>query len=488
MATRIVDKNGGTYHTIQAAADAAMPGDMVEIHPGIYREHVAPARGGVTYRATGAGVVIRGSEVWSPNWRKTGPSNSPVYTATVPQYLAGPFIVPHAIVPSLSLGQIFHDGEQFRQARSWSEVTATRRSWWWQDGELIVHFPSWSIGQVEITTRDRVFAPFQRGLAEITLDGLTFEHCANQYPHRFWMQDGHPQWGMVGCRAGRNWTIRNCTIRHAKNIGLDCGYEGPDPGGQPTPNYTGGHQIERNRVDLNGCCGIAGMNSTDTVIFDNTVRWNNWNRIQAGETAAIKMHRFTDGHLIDNIVRDNDTFGVWLDTDWEGVRVENNRIVRNAGFGMKVEWGQGPLQVNRNLLAFTRPIPGLIGLWEKRAHGLYLQDASGVTIRQNRIRNNAVYGICARKATTRSGAASNHITLADNVFRENGDAHLNLPWPGPDATGNTIESSNDFGSPGWQVWNTTGGTGDLADLIYQQTGVWPETWPDEIGASVRVRT
>lgn len=57
------------FRTIGAAAKVAMPGDVITVHEGIYREHIAPPRGGtseqrrITYQAApGERVVITGSE------------------------------------------------------------------------------------------------------------------------------------------------------------------------------------------------------------------------------------------------------------------------------------------------------------------------------------------------------------------------------------------------------------------------------------------
>lgn len=79
---RADDANCGTadspLRTVQAAASIAEPGDMVVIRAGIYRERVAPARGGeplrpITYMAApGEKVFIRGSDVFSPQWEPYG--------------------------------------------------------------------------------------------------------------------------------------------------------------------------------------------------------------------------------------------------------------------------------------------------------------------------------------------------------------------------------------------------------------------------------
>src|SRR5213083_1057382 len=68
------DANDGSvakpFKTIMAAANKAMPGDVITVHAGIYREQVTPPRGGnsdkerIVYRAVpGEKVMIKGSEV-----------------------------------------------------------------------------------------------------------------------------------------------------------------------------------------------------------------------------------------------------------------------------------------------------------------------------------------------------------------------------------------------------------------------------------------
>ena len=57
------------------ASYVAMPGDTILVREGIYRERVAPVRGGkagapIVYMAEpNKTVIIRGSELWSPNWQ-----------------------------------------------------------------------------------------------------------------------------------------------------------------------------------------------------------------------------------------------------------------------------------------------------------------------------------------------------------------------------------------------------------------------------------
>jgi len=73
--------------TISAAAGMAKPGDVITVHAGVYRETVAPPRGGtsaekpIVYQAApGEKVEIKGSEVVK-NWAKV---QGDVWKATVP--------------------------------------------------------------------------------------------------------------------------------------------------------------------------------------------------------------------------------------------------------------------------------------------------------------------------------------------------------------------------------------------------------------------
>ncbi|HPM87086.1 MAG TPA: DUF1565 domain-containing protein, partial [Bacteroidales bacterium] len=74
------DKNKGSsespFRTISRAADKAMPGDIIIVHSGVYREQIIPPRGGnseterIIYQAApGENVEINGSEIVK-NWVK----------------------------------------------------------------------------------------------------------------------------------------------------------------------------------------------------------------------------------------------------------------------------------------------------------------------------------------------------------------------------------------------------------------------------------
>ena len=445
------DQNVGSeaepLETIQSAAQQALPGDTVLVHAGVYRERVAPAQGGTQERpivytaAPGAEVVIKGSDVWQPNWHKTS-DERPIYRGELDAAMfRGEQIHPYRtrlkgmpVNQRLTLGQVFVDGQPLREVDNPQELSATPATWLVDDrgNQLQIHFP---LGEknpdqrvVEVTTRTRIFAPHRRGLGYIHVRGFTMEHCANQFPEQFWKSDS-PQAGALGCRAGHHWLIEGNTIRFAKSIGIDCGYEGRKDleGNQPTPQNTGYHLIRNNHVTDNGCCGIAGMRSLGTKIVGNTVERNNWNLHSAPEIGGIKVHFFIDGLIEGNLVRDNDAHGIWLDNVYRNARIRQNVVIGNRGSAIFVELGQGPVLIDHNVLAksrfdFSRDHP--------RADGLCTHDASGVTFVHNLVFGCQRFGSSHRKMTSRPGAGASRIVIRNNIFIDNQAGILRLALTG----------------------------------------------------------
>ena len=73
VATAGSDTNPGTkkapFRTVQRAAEAAQPGDIITVHTGVYRERIDPPRGGtsdtkrIVYQAApGEKVALTGAE------------------------------------------------------------------------------------------------------------------------------------------------------------------------------------------------------------------------------------------------------------------------------------------------------------------------------------------------------------------------------------------------------------------------------------------
>jgi len=169
--SRASDKNLGSeklpLKTISAAAGIAQPGDTVLVHAGIYRERVAPARGGedgnpIVYAAAkGEDVFLRGSEVhkgkWTPVdpganiWRteldsELFPAVNPYRTRLKGRRAGGDLTpLPGGAEPNIgTLGQVFVDGRPLWESVTDRELRSVDGSWMVNESgdALIVRFPA----------------------------------------------------------------------------------------------------------------------------------------------------------------------------------------------------------------------------------------------------------------------------------------------------------------------------------------------------------
>lgn len=123
------------FRTIQEAAEKAEPGDTVLVAPGIYRERIAPPRGGkegapIVFRSSEKyGAVVRGSTPWKPTWQKVAPG---IYSGPVDESLFADASHVDGAIPSASRHPPRPTAARANPRRSVSTRTATRsfRSTW----------------------------------------------------------------------------------------------------------------------------------------------------------------------------------------------------------------------------------------------------------------------------------------------------------------------------------------------------------------------
>ncbi len=399
--------------TINAAAQLAQPGDIVSVGAGIYHEWVSPARGGnanapILYRSVPEhAAVVRGTDVLDAKWQPvTGAPG--VFTAPLPQkafVFGNPFVRPPTPAKnkpewvSKCDALVFFKNRPLNQATTREQLIRTPGSWFSSnDGQqLLVHLKNNTVpakATIEVTTRDRIFAPHRRGLGYIRVEGFVFERCATR--------PDWPQLGALSTRTGNHWTIRNNIVRDTTGKGIDCGIETWNPESliatEPEDRriLIGGHHlVEGNLVTHNAQCGIAAWNTESVRIIGNIVRDNAarggekpLSFLADAEAAGIKVHAFRHGVIEGNLVENNSSFGIWLDNGWENARVTRNVCVGNRGAGIFVELGFGPILVDHNLsAASTRLWPPYLG------DGIYTHDASNVTIVHNTLSQNAHFGL-----------------------------------------------------------------------------------------------
>lgn len=433
------------FKTIAVAAQKAIPGDVITVREGIYRERVAPAVGGktgkpITYQAyPGEEVIIKGSNIWEPEY--TSESKHPgIYKAPIPESLfknrPNPFLIGISIAggdrnivarPTTeekmlhTLGQIFINGKPAIQVQTVKEMREKPNSWIvGKEGKYIsINFP---VNQkpseclVELSVRNRIFAPKRRGLTHITVRGFIMEHCANQGPF--------PQTGALSVRSGRNWIIENNTIRYAKTIGLDCGSETWDTKNLKETTKEdkklilgGKHIIRNNTISDNGLSGISGWNHSGTKILNNIVERNNRLHFPGGiakweEWGAIKLH-CTNSIIEGNLVRNNHEFGIWIDNGFNNAIIRRNVVINNKGAGIFLELGggKGRCVVDNNIVIGTKPegksYPG---------HGFYSHDASNITVANNLFYKNSGTSILMRTITDRKYGGKLTETSNQKIF------------------------------------------------------------------------
>ena len=416
------------FQSFKPATKQANPGDTILVSAGVYRERVAPSRGGtegspITYAAAkGETVYIRASENLEWNKQPSGILKATLSSelfdtldGTKNSSLYNPFtetLQPGVGCVGFTTGQVYIHGKPLAEIEASAPIDHVKNCMvpYWI-GHKLKHFHSPNgcfqpqengttlllqlpdainttrlpDSEIEVTVRSRVFAPHKRGLQYINVEGFIMEYSANNWCANMWYPKNwrYAQSGILGTRSGYKWKIANNTLRYAKTIGLDIGIEGgyrPAGGGdnegtnQPIPNVTGLHIITGNVIEYNGASGVQGYTSSGE-ITGNVVRYNGHNRCEGAENAAIKTHSFS-GKFERNVIFNNSN-GVptWFDSGAHSVRISRNVFMTKSGensAGVVFELTDGPVLCDNNIFLGDGSGPAIAS-----------QDASNITIVHN---------------------------------------------------------------------------------------------------------
>lgn len=268
------------FRTIDRAAQAAMPGDTVAVHEGVYREWVNPPRGGtvdapITYQAAVGPdgrfepVTISGAEVVT-DWRPHLGAEGRVWVTEVPNALFGARN-PYAEriggdwffdrVNTWHTGEVYLDGKSMYESLTLGgvehpEVTSdsfdpegSLLTWYCEVGDDITTIWANFGGadpashEVEITARTFVFWPAATGIDYVTVRGFTLTKAATQ-----WAPPTALQEGLIGPHWSKGWVIEDNTITDSKNVGVSLGKEastGQNEAAAGPDGAKGGTQRER---------------------------------------------------------------------------------------------------------------------------------------------------------------------------------------------------------------------------------------------------
>lgn len=357
------DKNDGTYDhplkTINAAAQLADPGTRVLIHEGVYRECVAPERGGsgpdgmITYEAFGDGEVVIKASYEAKDFKKSEGWNLTRYSPEVKQEVNhtrvwevtldpdefrgyNPFCAVNILHDRLFIeydktdmtsylnrrGMVFCDGKPLQQVALYPQLGDQAGTYWVEANGQTIHFrledddEPWN-HTIELTNREQCFAPKVPFLSYIKVKGITCAHAATGAPV--------PQRGSLSCYRGHHWIIEDCTIDWANGVGIDIG------------NECWHHTLKEGQVIgetiIRGCkifdagvCAIAGLFAKHLLIEDNLIQGTGWQKMELSwEAGGIKVHDCTNSLIRRNIFKGT----IRADHLWMDMSNENNRITRN---------------------------------------------------------------------------------------------------------------------------------------------------------------
>ena len=388
------DQNKGSAskpcRTVSAAARAAQPGDVITVHQGVYRERIAPPRGGtsdkerIVYQAApGAKVEIKGSEPVK-NWVKV---QDDTWKVTLPNTFFGSFNPYSDLIRGdwfdpkgreHHTGAVYLNGDWLTEAAKLDDVLkpVSATPLWFgrvdKDNTTIwAQFKAVDPNAqlVEINARRTVFYPEKPGINYITVRGFILRHAATP-----WAPPTAEQIGLVGTHWSKGWIIENNEISHSRCSGVTLGKYGDqwdNTSANTAEGYvktieratqngwnkeTIGHHIVRNNTihdcEQTGICGSLG--AVFSQITGNHI-YNIWaQRLFSGaEMGGIKIHASIDVLIQHNRIHHAGR-GMWMDWMAQGTRITGNLCYDNSTDDLFVEVDHGPFLVDNNL--FLSPV------------------------------------------------------------------------------------------------------------------------------------
>lgn len=388
------DNNDGSLtkplKTIMAAANKAMPGDVITVHAGIYRESVVPPRGGnsdkerIIYQAAkGEKVIVKGSEMVK-GWKRTG---NDTWMVKIPnhffgnfnpykEHIQGDWFWPKPKERKHLRGAVYLNDNWLMEAANKEEVVgkdADANNLLWcatVEGDSTAIWAQFknvdpNKEEVEINVRPTVFYPATPFINFLTVRGFTMEQAATN-----WAPPTAEQQGLIGTNWSRGWIIENNTIRYSKCSGISLGKHGDDydnKGTESAEGYVGtinralafgwnkgtigGHIVRNNTISNCEQTGIVGsMGCAFSIVEGNTIHDIFIKHLYEGaEQSGIKFHGAVDVQIRNNHIYRSGYWGIWLDWMAQGVQVKNN-LLHDNNEDIFCEVNHGPILISNNIL------------------------------------------------------------------------------------------------------------------------------------------
>lgn len=449
--------------TIAAAAARAHAGDAITVHEGIYRERVAPHRGGVSderrivYQAApGERVEITGAEIVT-GWKNV---RGDAWKVVLPNKFFGDFNPYSDLIHGdwfdpkgrqHHTGAVYRKGDWLEEAVSLDEVftqTAGIPLWYGRvDSETTAIWAQFrgenpNDGETEINVRQTVFYPARPGVNYITVRGFIVRRAATP-----WAPPTAEQIGAIGTHWSKGWIIEGNDVSYSICCGIALGKYGDQFDNTSQDSADGyvktieralaygwskekiGHHIVRNNT-ISHCeqAGVVGsLGAVFSVVTHNTIHDIHVQRLFSGfEMAGIKIHAAIDTEISHNHIHDT-CLGLWLDWMAQGTRVRDNCFHANDGGDMLVEVDHGPFLVDNNF--FLSPVSQtIVSQGGAYVHNLFcgkfnLSDFDGRMTPYMKPHSTQIAGL--------HNNPSGDIRFYNNIFAEHGDLtpfdHTHLP-------------------------------------------------------------
>lgn len=401
------------FKHINDAAKTALPGDVVSVAPGVYREYVDPVNAGkedarITYISEEKlGAVITGAEV-AKGWTKYQDnvwvyrvnngvfgSYNPYTTMVGGDWYFAP-VVRHTGAVYLNDRQLYETetleecmkGEVYPY--SWEPEYSVYKWYTEQDGDETVIYANFqgkdpNEENVEINVRRNCFMPSKTGVGYITFSGFNVNKAATT-----WAPPAAYQDGMIGPHWSKGWIIEDCEVSNSKCSGISLGkYYDPENDHYFTNKHVksptqmerdavcrgqyhgwlkekvGSHIVRRCHIHHCEQTGIVGrMGCVFSTIEDNHIHnINNMQQLGGAEISGIKLHAAIDVTMRRNHIH-HSTMGIWCDWQAQGTRISQNLLHDNyapsedipmaPGAMMSqdvfVEVGHGPTLIDNNVM------------------------------------------------------------------------------------------------------------------------------------------
>ena len=399
------DNNLGTlespFLSISKAAKIALPGSVITVHEGTYRERIAPSHGGLSttkpiiYQAAkGEDVWIKGSEIIK-QWKKF---KGNVWMVKIDNKFFGDFNPYVEIVQGdwllntygmdHHLGEVYLNGDSLYEVGKLSDVSdenplgrandkdGSRYKWFCktENGFTTIYANFMGLNPndelVEINVRPAVFFPKKTGINFITVRGFKMAHAATQ-----WSPPTAEQVGLIGPYWSKGWIIEDNLITDSKCTGISIGKERASGHNEWTNlkvkhgtqrerdvvfkalklgwsfETIGSHIIRNNTIKNCEQTGISGhLGGIGSQIYNNHIYNIHIKKQFFGyETGGIKLHAPIDVIIKNNLIHDNYR-GIWLDWQSQGTRVSGNIFYNNEKEDLFNEVNHGPMVVDNNIM------------------------------------------------------------------------------------------------------------------------------------------